>query len=899
MQIFKFIQTFVCYRASSRVISSKYIKSLYHIRTFASHESILKMLNSKVRPVHYDLTLKPNLKAFTFDGKTKIKLRVLEETNEIVLNAVKLKVTSTSLLLKDGSEISPKETKESEKDETITFVFSDPLKMEDTEMEIEFTGELNDKMKGFYRSKYFVEGDDEPRYAAVTQFEATDARRCFPCFDAPEFKATFDITVIAPKKLTTLSNMPVISEFEQDGNLKVVKFDRSPIMSSYLLAIVVGEFDYIEGKSEDGVLVRVYTPLNKKEQGTYALDVAVKVLPYYKNYFNIGFPLPKLDLIAIADLACGAMENWGLITYRETLLLVDPSNTSLLKKQHIALTVGHEIAHQWFGNLVTMNWWTHLWLNEGYASFSEFLCTHFLFPEFDIWTQFVTDMYTRALDLDSLKSSHPIEVEVNHPDEIDEIFDEISYNKGACIIRMLHNYIGDADFRKGMHLYLNRHQYGNTKTEDLWKAFAESAAKPVTQVMTNWVKAVGFPVVSVVKSVQTGNKRVLTLTQERFIADGSAADEKTVWMIPISVATPKNSNALTFVFDKETTEVTIEDVSENDWIKINPGTVGFYRTQYLPEMLEAFVKHEAIQKRILPPLDRLGLMDDLFALIQAGKVSTVEFFKLVDAYRDEDNYTVWQAICTNLHKLQLLLSHTDYSPLFDKFCVKLYTPIAKKLGWVKRADESHLDTLLRPLVLARLISSGCETTINEAKEMFKKQGSNVDADLRQLVYKAVMQSGNQATFDEMLKVYRSAESQEEKDRLGLAFGAIRDQSVLVKVLEFAMSEEPRSTETVRIISAAAINIKGRDLTWKFFKDNAKAFQAKYEGGYLLSWMAKSLTENFASEEKAVEVETFFKENVFPGTERTIQQAVETIRLSAKWLKRDRASIESYLKSQSN
>lgn len=542
-----------------------------------------------------------------------------------------------------------------------------------------------------------------------------------------------------------------------------------------------------------------------------------------------------------------------------------------------------------------MKWWTDLWLNEGYASFSEFLCTHFLFPEFDIWTQFVTDMYTRALDLDSLKSSHPIEVEVQHPDEIDEIFDEISYNKGACVIRMLHNYIGDEDFRKGMHLYLSRHQYGNTKTEDLWKAFAESAAKPVTQVMTNWVKAVGFPVVSVTKSIQDGKKRVLTLKQERFIADGSVADEKTVWMIPVSIATPKKKDSLTFVFDKETTDVTIDDVSEDDWIKINPGTVGFYRTQYLPEMLEAFVKREVIQKRVLPPLDRLGLLDDLCALIQAGKVSTVELFKLLDAYREEDNYTVWQATCTNLHKLQLLLSHTEFSDLFDKFCVKLYAPIAKKLGWEKRKDESHLDTLLRPLVLARLISSGCETTMAEAQAIYEKQGTNVDADLRQLVYKAVMQKGNQETFHKMLKLYRNAESQEEKDRFGLAFGAIRDPVVLQKVLEFAMSGEPRSTETVRIISASAINPSGRDLTWKFFKDNAKSFQTKYEGGYLLSWMAKSLTENFASEEKALEVEAFFKDNVFPGTERTIQQSVETIRSSAKWLKRDRASIEAYLK----
>lgn len=689
--------------------------------------------------------------------------------------------------------------------------------------------------------------------------------------------------------------MPVISEFEQDGDLRIVKFDRSPIMSSYLLAIVVGEFDYIERKSSDGVLVRVYTPLNKKQQGQFALDVATKVLPYYKEYFNIGFPLPKLDLIAIADLACGAMENWGLITYRETLLLVDPANTSLLRKQNIALTVGHEIAHQWFGNLVTMKWWTHLWLNEGYASFSEFLCTHFLFPEYDIWTQFVTDMYTRALDLDALVSSHPIEVEVKHPDEIDEIFDEISYNKGACVIRMLHNYIGDEDFRKGMHLYLTRHQYKNTETEDLWQAFSESASKPVTQVMQNWVQKTGYPVVRVIKNIQDGNKRILTLTQQRFIADGREPTEKTLWMIPIQISTPTLAIAINTIFDQETMEITIENVKENEWIKINPETVGFYRTQYLPEMLETFVKTEAIQKRILPPLDRLGLLDDLFALIQAGKVSTVEALKLLDAYRNEDNYTVWQAICTNLAKLQLLLSHTDFGNKFDSFCVSLLAPLADRLGWTANAGESHLDTLLRPLVLSRLVSCNSAETIQKATHKFEIEGTNVAPDQRQLVYKAIMQGADEKTWNKMLELYRTADSQEEKDRFGLAFGAARDLDVLQKVLDFSMSSEPRSTETVRIVGAAGINAKGRDLAWNFFKANTEQFQEKYEGGYLLSWLVKSLTENFASEEKAIEIETFFKENKFAGTERTVQQAVETIRLNSEWLKRDAESIAAFLK----
>jgi len=497
--------------------------------------------------------------------------------------------------------------------------------------------------------------------------------------------------------------------------------------------------------------------------------------------------------------------------------------------------------------------------------------------------------------LDALQSSHPIEVEVKHPDEIDEIFDEISYNKGACVIRMLYNYIGDADFRKGMNLYLTRHQYKNTETEDLWQAFSESAAKPVTEVMQNWVQKTGYPVVRVLKNVEVGKDRILTLSQEKFTADGRDPAEKTRWMIPIQISTPSQKLAANTIFDKDTIEITLKDVKPTDWVKVNPGTVGFYRTQYLPEMLEAFVSSGAIEKKILPPLDRLGLLDDLFALIQAGQVPTVQVLKLLDAFRTEDNYTVLHSCSSNLQKIQLLLSHTDFGADFDTFCIKLLSPIAEKLGWTPKEGESHLDTLLRPLILSRLISNGCEKTIKTAVEKFETEGTNVAPDLRQLVYKAVMQAGDDVTWEKMLGLYRAAASQEEKDRFGFAFGAARDAKVLQKVLDFSMSNEPRAIETVRIIAAAAVNPKGRDLSWTFFQNKAKEFQGKYEGGYLLSWLVKSLTENFASEEKAVEVEAFFKNNEFPGCERTVQQAVETIRLNTAWLNRDRDSLKEFLK----
>lgn len=582
--------------------------------------------------------------------------------------------------------------------------------------------------------------------------------------------------------------MPVVSEQNVENDLRSIRFDTTPVMSTYLVAAVVGEYDYVEAKSKDGVLVRVYTPVGKKNQGLFALDVAIKVLPYYKEYFNIAYPLPKMDLIAIGDFSAGAMENWGLVTYRESFVLVDPENTSLIRKQSIALTVGHEIAHQWFGNLVTMEWWTHLWLNEGYASFVEFLCVHKLFPEYDIWTQFVTDMYTRALELDSLKNSHPIEVPVGHPSEIDEIFDEISYNKGASVIRMLHHYIGDADFRKGMNIYLNRHQYKNTQTEDLWAALSEASSKPVAEVMSTWIKQMGFPVISV-SSVQEGKKRVLTLTQNKFTANGADAEDY-FWIVPITVSTAKAPHeiAASTILNKKTMTIEIDNVDENDWIKINPGTIGYYRTRYTPEMLDLLIP--AIKNQTLPPLDRLGLIDDLFALVQAGRAPTTEVLKLIEAYRNEPNYTVWSSITNSLVKLQGLLSHTTVQNQFNAYGIRLYKPVADRLGWDGKADESHLDTLLRSLVISRLVSCSCPVTLDEAKKRFKLHASGqalLPADLRSACYKAVMQNGDLATYEEMLRLYRATDLHEEKDRISRALGSFRDVEILKKVVDFALS----------------------------------------------------------------------------------------------------------------
>lgn len=472
-------------------------------------------------------------------------------------------------------------------------------------------------------------------------------------------------------------------------------FKTTPIMSTYLVAMVIGEFDYIQEYDSDGVCVRVYTPKGKTEQGVFALHVASKVLPYYKEYFGIPYPLPKMDLIAIADFNAGAMENWGLVTYRETCLLVDPDNTSAAVRQWVALVVGHELAHQWFGNLVTMKWWTHLWLKEGYASFLEFLCVDFLFPEYDIWTQFVTNTYIRALELDALKNSHPIEVPVGHPKEIDEIFDDISYNKGACVIRMLHSYIGDDNFRKGMNLYLKKHMYAHAQTEDLWLALEEASNKPVCHVMSSWTKSQGFPLLKVSEKSFDGTKRVLCFSQERFLADGTTDEENSLWVVPIEISCSEDPDKIIVneIMESKTKEIEIKGVAQNCWIKVNPGAVGVYRTLYSDELFENLLP--AIESQSLPPLDRLNLLDDLFAASQAGKVSSSQVLKLIKAFKSENNYTVWSSIINCLSKISVLLSHLDIHSKYKSFGRSLVQDIHNYLGWDKKENESHLDTLLR------------------------------------------------------------------------------------------------------------------------------------------------------------------------------------------------------------
>lgn len=859
-------------------------------------------LPTTVVPKHYDLFIEIGLVKCEFKGKVIVDLEVKEPTKRIVLNSQDLKIEEDiTLELPDGSVIQATELDTSDNDcETIALLFPAEIPTGKCKVTLHFSGELTDDLKGLYRSKYTSPDTNEERYCAVTQFEACDAHRCFPCWDDPAIKATFDISLSVPKDRVALSNMPVKSEQElPDGN-KLLKFETTPIMSTYLVAMVVGEFDFIEDTTPDGIKVRVYTPVGKQEQGQFALEVAVKTLPYYKDYFKMPYPLPKMDLIAVGSFAAGAMENWGLVTYRETCLLVDPLMTSTQRKQWIALIVAHELAHQWFGNLVTMEWWTHLWLNEGYATFAEFLCVAKLYPEFDMWTQFVTETWSRALKLDALKNSHPIEVPVGHPLEVDEIFDDISYSKGASVIRMLHRYIGDEDFARGMNLYFNKFQYGNAATDDLWATLEEVSKKPISSVMSKWTRQMGYPVISV-RSEQIGKDRKLYLKQSQFWADGSpGSGESLLWMVPIEFTSAKSPTEVIHevLLDKELAEVTLTGTAENEWIKLNPGSVGFYRVQYSSEMLQMF--KPAVSDLSLPPLDRLGLLGDIFALVQSGQTSTDQALMLLEAMENEDNCTVWSSITSVLMKLKMLMQYApDIQPNFKVFGRRLLARIGSCVSWDPRPDEGHKDKLLRSVILNLLYAFEDENTIIEAHKRFEahKDGTvPLWSDIRGTVYKTVLRNADLETYETFLKLYRQETLQEEKERILCALAAIKNEDLHKEVLNFALTDEVRRQTTLTLLGALAQSRKGRDLVWNYVKNNWDDLHKKYGTPVILSGFISSSFSHYASEEMAVEVEKFFSEHSTSGAERAVQQTVERIRINAAWLKRDLPCIKAFLQN---
>ena len=844
-------------------------------------------LVSHLKPERYQISLKPDLDAFVFEGEETITLSLAKKVKEITLHSVDLDIESAVVVQNKVKTFATKISYD-KKAETATFAFSKSLDTGKAKLTLVFKGILNDKMHGFYRSRYEVDGKEY--HLATTQFEATDARRAFPCFDEPAIKATFDIKLIVPNKSTAISNTIPTSIREHSAGYQVVEFSPTPKMSTYLVAFIVGDLEFIERKTKEGVLVRVFTTPGKKHQAEFALDCAVKSLSFFTKYFDIPYPMSVLDMVAIPDFASGAMENWGAVTYREEALLVDTDNSSASAKQRVAMMVAHELSHQWFGNLVTMEWWTHLWLNEGFASYIAYLAVDHIFPEWEIWTEFVSNDLGNALSLDSLKHTHPIEAPVHHPDEISEIFDAVSYSKGASVIRMLAEYLGEKDFRDGLRYYLKKHSYKNTSTVHLWEAFEKVSKKPIKKMMYAWTGKAGYPILEVSRLDSK-----LEISQSRFFRSPISKKEtkdNMIWQVPVSIIGEEQTGKEKFMLNKKSQRIKTE--FGNGWVKLNAGESSVVRINYAPALWKLLTG--PVSKKELSPVDRLGLARDSFDLAMSGDLDTPTALDFASAYKNETNFAVWSELATGLNAIDNLIDGESFASGYKKYSQEIFAPMVEKVGWKKKTGDSHSDILLRSLILDNAAKYGDQSVVAKSQALFKsiKKGRNpVQADLRGVVYNTVARYGGKVEYEKILEMHRSTSLHEEKNRIATALARFPQKELIERTLKFALSKEIRAQDTMSIVGAVLSNPKGRDLGWKFVKKEWPVFLERYGGGKSLSRIVSYLGV-FVRERDVLDIEKFFMKNEAPGANRTREQVLERIRAKAMWLSRDKKKIAAWI-----
>ncbi|MBI4463376.1 MAG: M1 family metallopeptidase [Acidobacteria bacterium] len=851
-------------------------------------------LPTDVEPLHYEIALRPDISTFTFTGSEIIRIRIRKPVSKIILHCLDLKLKNAALRYpRHGGFLDAKGIAFNPKMETVALSFGQRLKTGEAELCLEWEGELNDKMHGFYRTSYAVKG--EKRWGAATQFEATDARRAFPGWDEPARKAAFSVTLTVPEHLTALSNMPIHKQAPSEPGWKTIVFEKTPRMSTYLLAVVVAELECLEAADRHGVPVRVWTSPGKKEQGRFALEQACHTLAYFADWFGIPYAFPKLDMVALPDFAAGAMENWGLVTYRETALLVDPKNSAAAARQRVAEVVDHELAHQWFGNYTTMQWWTDLWLNEGFASYMGPKATDHRFPEWDTWTRYVAGDYLAALHEDSLKNTHPVEVPVRNPHEIREVFDAISYSKGSVVNRMVEHYLGEANFQKGLNRYLTRYAFDNATTDDLWKSLEEVSGQPVRSMMARYTRQPGYPVLTVQEKEANG-KLVLSVEQKRFLMDGGNDALNLRWQIPVGVFTRELPQPVFEYMTRKHLKLEVA-VSDGGWVKLNPGQSGFYRVAYSKNLWRKLA--EAVQAGSLSTVDRLGMLDDAFALTRAGYLKTSTALQILRAYQSETDFSVWTALAAILASLDNLLCRERFREKFVEMAMDLLRPIASRSGWEKKPTDGHLDLLLRALALRNLGGYGDQATIQEAQNRFERfcRRGALDPDLRQTVYSLAAENGGEQVWKDLLKIYRSTDLHEEKVRVLRAAGSFRKEELVKGLLQFSLSEEVRPQDTPIVLASAATHPPGRALAWRFLKKNWKMFVERYHGGGigLLSRLI-GISSGFTTRQNLEDVEDFFRRHRVPGTERAIKKSLELVRSNIRWLERDREDLRIFLSS---
>jgi puromycin-sensitive aminopeptidase len=838
-----------------------------------------------VAPRRYQIRLEPNLTAATFTGSETISVDVTEPVDHFVLNAADLDLTSVSLRV--GGSTIVAEVELDEKLQRATLRFPSAVDAGEAELDIEFSGILNDQLHDFYRST-FTDLNGVEQTIATTQFEATDARRAFPCWDEPDFKASFQVTMVIPNDLFVASN--TIEESRRAVGDKVeVRFAETMVMSTYLVAFVVGPFEATEPVDVDGIPVRIVTPKGKLHLAPFAMECAVFCLRYLRDYYEIPYPGDKVDHVAIPDFAFGAMENLGCITYREAALLLDAEQATQAEKLRVLDVVGHELAHMWFGDLVTMKWWNGIWLNEAFATFMEMKATDAMRPDWKRWLMFGAVDRPWALEIDQLSTARAVEFEVQSPDEANEMFDALTYGKGSSVLRMIEQFIGEEAFRNGVGAYLRAHAYSNTVTADLWAGLDAASEWPVGDIMDTWILQPGYPQIEV---DATGSG--VTLRQRRFLAIPDDSDTAS-WKVPVQIRGVAGGETFDQRVLLDDAEVTVDLRGEVEWVVANAGGHGFYRVSYSTDLFDALVSR--LQE--LEALERFVLLDDADAFVLSGQLDAPSVLRLLEAYADESEQAIWQLVLRVLASTEHHVVPDAQLDRFQRLVQRLLSPTAERLGWEPKPDESDLTRRLRGQLLLALggrlgrLGSFTEKGVAIAEKVMDRD-PGIDPDVALAALFIAADNGDVADYERMLLGYKGAEDPQQERRFLDAVCRFDDAGLAKRTVAHTLDGTIRLQESFWILARV---LGGRDSGTSAWR----AIRSRWDD--ILEAVPQRLVARIldgipqlSHPEVARDVESFFAEAEVPEGAQTVPQRLELLRANVGLRERETERVAAYLET---
>ncbi|XP_076253121.1 glutamyl aminopeptidase-like isoform X3 [Rhynchophorus ferrugineus] len=859
-------------------------------------------LPKTVSPSVYDLYLYPDLETGLFKGTVIISVNINEPTSSILLHSNKLNITSVTV------KGEPANFSVDEKYETLEISKKDGTQFTSTfdNIAIQFNGDMKNRLVGLYTSSYTSLGNSTT--IATSKFEPTYARQAFPCFDEPNMKAKYIVHLLKPKKenYIALSNYPVAKTESYDDNNDLVTFEETVSMSTYLSCFIVSDFTHTETSfNNNGTLtpLRVYASPGNLNKTTYAGEVAKKVIEYYVDYFGIPYPLPKLDMVAIPDFVSGAMEHWGLVTYRETALLYTDTTHSSANKERVATVIAHELAHSWFGNLVTMDWWNDLWLNEGFASYIEFKGTDAAEPTWDIMSQFqISDLHP-VLSLDATLSSHPIVVTVTTPDEITSIFDTISYNKGASILRMLENTVGVVNFQKGVTNYLNKYAYGNAVTKNFLDEIQAVVGDSfnVSQIIDTFTVQMGYPVVT---ATYDNTSESYILTQKRFLKDPDASyDSNTTygykWTIPITYVTDLGKSTELYLFQYDQDSFTIKKPAGATWLKLNYDQIGYYRVNYEEAQWQNLIDiYNNLEVK-----DRTHLIEESFSIAEAGLLSYKVPLDLSRKLSTELSYAPWSVASSKLQTILDYLRESSQNTSFKNYVKLIVGNAYNNFTWTENPDDDQLTRLTRVVVLNLACAVEDQNCLNEAEQKFNSWINDttqpLSQDLRSLVYKYGMVNADEETWNKLLEVYKAETDASEKVKLVNGLANVKNVSLLERLIELAKDVTiVRSQDYFTVLSYISANTEGTDLVWDFFRNNWEYLVDRFTlNDRYLGQMIRPVTSSFSTQERLKEMQDFFAKYPEAGAGASSRKtALENVQNNIRWLEQYKSTVESWIQT---